>query len=67
MFQDLRMQSCHTVDRITCRDSQMGHLHLPVINDRHLADLLLVARIFALDLDNESAVDLLHNLVDTGQ
>ena len=67
MFQDLRMQSCHTVDGITCSDGQMSHLYLPVINDRHLADLLLVARILALDLDDESAVDLLHDLIDTGQ
>ena len=67
MFEDLRVQSRNTVHGIACRDRQMGHLHLSVVNDRHLADLLLITRIFALDLDDESAVNLLHDLINTGQ
>ena len=67
MFEDLRVQSRNTVHGIACRDRQMSHLYLSVVYDRHLADLLLITRIFALDLDDESAVDLLHDLVDTGQ
>ena len=67
MFENFRVQSRNTVHGIACRDRQMSHLHLSIINDRHLADLLLITRIFALDLDDESAVDLLHDLVDTGQ
>ena len=45
----------------------MCHLHLSVVDDRHLAYLIVIARIFLFDLRHESAVNLLHDLIDTGQ
>ena len=50
----------------------MGHLHLSVVKNRHLADLLLHVHpvdlgILLLDLSHEPAVDLLHDLVDSGK
>ena len=59
------MQCSNTVYRVTCTDSQMCHFNLSIVNDSHLADFLLVARIFFLDLFHKSAVDLLDDLVDT--
>ncbi len=67
ILQNLCVQGSHAVYGIACRDSQMGHLHLSVIDDRHLADLLLVTRVFRFDLLHKSAVDLLHDLIDTGK
>ena len=64
-FQDLGMQSCNTVYRITAGDCQVGHLHLSVIDDSHLPDLFLISRIFVLDLQDKSAVDLFDDLVYT--
>ena len=59
------MQRGNTVYGIACSDRQMGHFYLSVIDDRHLADLLLVARIFCFDLFHKAAVDLLDDLIDT--
>ena len=67
MLQDLRVQSCHAVDRITGCDREMRHLNLPVVDDRHLADLFLIARIHLLDPCHKSAVDLLNDLIYTGK
>ena len=61
------MQPCHTVYGIACRDRQMRHLDLSVIEDRHLAHLLVIARIQLLNPHHKSSVDLLDDLVDTGQ
>ena len=65
LFQDLRMELRHTVDRIAAYDGKMGHPHLAVVNNGHFADLFLIARIALLDLLHKPAVDLLHDLVDT--
>ena len=64
------MQSCHTVDRVAGDDCHICHLHLSVIDDRHLADLLLYIHagyiaVLLLNVDDESAVDLFHDLVDS--
>ena len=64
-LQDLGVQSCNTVYRVACSDCQVCHLHLSVVDDRHLADLLLVARISSLDLLHKAAVDLFDDLVYT--
>ena len=67
MLQNLRMQSCHTVYRITGDDGEMCHFHLAVINDGHFRDLLLVAGILSRHLFQESPVDLFHDLVNSGK
>ena len=72
MLQDLRVQSCNTVYRITCNDRHMRHLYLSVIQNRHLADLVLnvypvLTAVSALDLHYKSAVDLLNDLINSGQ
>ena len=45
LFQDFRVEPCNTVYGITGSDRKVGHLHLPVINDRHFTDLLLISGI----------------------
>ena len=59
------MEPCHTVDRKASHNGKMGHTHLSVVDDRHFADLFIVARVCPLDLLHKPAVDLLHDLVDT--
>ena len=49
------------------RNGQMRHLHLSVIDDCHLLHPAMIPRKLPLDLLQESPVDLLHNLVNTGQ
>ena len=44
------MQSCHTVDRISGYNGKMRHFYLPVPDNSHLTDLLLIARILLLNL-----------------
>ena len=61
------MKPCHAVDGIAAHDSQICHAHLSVVDDGHLSHLVLVARILRADSLQEAAVDLLHNLVYTGQ
>ena len=65
ILQDLCVEPCNTVYRIACNNGQMCHFYLSVIDDSHLADLLLIARIFSLDLLYKAAVNLLDDLVDT--
>ena len=65
ILQDLSMESCHAVYGEACRDGQMSHLDLAVIDDGHLLDLLIVARILSLDLQDEPAVDLFDDLIYT--
>ena len=45
----------------------MRHLHLTVIDNRHLAHFFMIARILLLDARHESAVNFLHNLIYTGK
>ncbi len=71
-LQDLRVQPGHAVDGIARHDGHMGHFHLSVVEDCHLADLLpyidiIKIRIFLFDLLYKPAVDLLHNLVNSGE
>ena len=66
-LQDLGVKPCHAVDGIAAHDSQICHAHLSVVDDGHLSHLVLVARILRADSLQEAAVDLLHNLVYTGQ
>ncbi|OQA22762.1 MAG: hypothetical protein BWY61_01568 [Firmicutes bacterium ADurb.Bin354] len=61
------MKSCNTVYGVAGTDSEMSHLNLSVIDDRHLANLLLVTGIFSLDLKNKAAVDLFNDLIDPGK
>ena len=67
IFQDLCMQSGNTVYGKSCNNGKMSHFYLAVINNGHFLDLLIVARIFCLDLKDKSAVDLLNNLIYTGK
>ena len=64
-LQDLRMKLRHAIDGISGHDRQIRHLHLTVIDDRHIRNLALVSRILLLHFDQETAVNLLHDLVDT--
>ena len=67
IFQDLCMQSGNTVYGKSCNNGKMSHFYLAVINNGHFLDLLIVARIFCLDLKDKSAVDLLNDLIYTGK
>ena len=59
------MKACNTVYRIACCDCKVSHLNLSVIDDSHLFDLLIISRIFCLDLKDETTVDLFDDLVYT--
>ena len=59
------MKLCNTVDRIAAYDSQTGHMNLSVVDDCHLANFLLITRVLLSYLDQEAAVDLLYDLIDT--
>ena len=61
------MKLRNTVYGITCNDCKMCHLHLAIINDCHLTDLLRIIRILLLDLFHKSAVDLFNNLINSGK
>ena len=59
------MQSCNTVYRVTCNDSKVCHFYLAIMDDCHFIFFVLVARVFFVYLNEESAVDLLNDLVNT--
>ena len=59
------MKLCNTVDRIAAYDSQTGHMNLSVVDHCHLADFLFITRVLLSYLDQEAAVDLLYDLIDT--
>ena len=67
LLQDLGVQSCNAVYRVACCNRQMCHLNLSVVDNRHLANLLLIARILRLNLQDKTAVDLFDDLVYTRQ
>ena len=66
------MELCHAVYGITGNDGHVCHLHLTVIQDRHATDLFFhnvfaLIGIFHADLRHKAAVDLFHDLIDTGE
>ena len=65
MLQNLCMKFCHTVYRKSRNNSHICHADLTVHKDSHLLHLFLIARIHFADSDQETAVDLLHNLINT--
>ncbi len=72
VLQDLCVEPGHTIHGIAGYNGHMGHLHLSIVENGHLADLLLYihtvdAGILLLNLTDKTAVDLLHDLVDPGQ
>ena len=64
-LKDLCVELRNAVYGEAADDREVSHADLSVVNDRHSADLLVVARISLLDLGNEAAVDLLNDLVNT--
>ena len=67
LLQDLSVQSCNAVYRVACCNCQMCHLDLSVVDNRHLANLLLIARVLRLNLQDKTTVDLFNDLVYTRQ
>ncbi len=61
------MQPCHAVHGIARRNRKMCHLHLSVIQDRHLAHFFMITGVHLLNPHNEPSVDLLDNLINTGK
>ena len=61
----LCVKLCNTVYRIACYDSHICHLDLSVIEDSHLSYLVLITRIFLVNLNYKSSVYLVNNLVYT--
>ena len=59
------MKLCNTVDRISAYDSQTSHMNLSVVDHCHLADFFLITRVLLSYLDQEAAVDLFYDLIDT--
>ena len=64
-FQDLSMKSCNTVYRIACNDCKVSHLNLSIIENSHVFDLVVISRIFRLNIKNKTTVDLFDDLVYT--
>ena len=64
ILEDLCVEPCHTVHAVAGNDRHMRHLHLAVRDDRHLLDLVGGLGISVHDVQQEPAVDLLHDLVD---
>ena len=67
LLQNLGVQARHAVDGIGSRDRKMSHPHLSVVHDGHTRLLALISRKFPLDVQAETAVDLLYNIVNTRQ
>ena len=72
VLQDFGMEPCHAVYGIARHNSHVSHLHLTVIDNGHLADLILYIHawhiaVSVLDLNDETTVDLLHDLIYTGK
>ena len=61
------MEGGHAVDRHAAGNAQIGHADLPVPDDRHVADPVLVAAVESGDLLLPPAGDLADDLPDTGQ
>ncbi|MNC24991.1 hypothetical protein D3C75_730640 [compost metagenome] len=61
------MQRSHTIHAVAGYNRQMGHAHLIVMNNGHLVNPVLIARIFAHQLAAEAGVDLLNNEEDARQ
>ena len=59
------MEFCHAVYGEAGDDRHVRHAHLSVHEDCHLLHFILIARIHLADFDEEPAVDLLYDLVDT--
>ena len=66
-LEDLGVQARNAVYRETADDREVRHTYLSVVNDRHLLDHVIIAGIGDLDLTDETSVDLLNNLVNTGK
>ena len=65
-LQDLGMKSCDTVYGEAGADSHISHLDLSVMNDGHAVHLALVIEL-PEDIKAETSVDLLYDIIDTGQ
>ncbi len=65
VLENLRVQLRNTVYAVACNNCQMRHLNLTVRNNRHLFDFVSRFRISVHDIEEESAVNLLHNLVNS--
>ncbi len=61
------MKRGYTVYAVASDNRQIGHPHLTVIDDRHIADLVGVVRIPLLNLAEEAAVDLFRDLINPGK
>ena len=65
VLQNLCMEFCHAVYGKSRDNSHIRHADLTIHKDRHLLHLLLVTRIHFTDSDQEAAVDLLYDLINT--
>ena len=64
-LKDLCMKLCNTIYRESCNDCHVSHTNLSVHKDCHFADFLFISRIHLTNLDQETTIDLLYNLVNT--
>ena len=66
-FQNLCMQSGYTIDREACNDRHIRHTYLTFIENRHIADLIILVRILLFNLDQETTVNFFHDLINSRQ
>ncbi len=61
------MELRNAVDGEAADDGEVRHAHLAVVEDRHGFDLFGLVRIFLPDVQHETSVDLIDDLIDSGQ
>ena len=67
VLQDLAVQAGYAVDGLGEGHAQVGHVHLTVGDDGHVADALPLVGIEVEELVAQAAVELLQNHVNAGQ
>ena len=65
LFQDFCMKTCNTIDGKSCYNSHICHSYLTFIKHRHVANLAVVVRITFFNLNEESTIDFLNDLINS--
>ena len=65
IFQNLCMQSCHTIDREPRSDGKMCHFYLAIINDCHFLNFIKITGIFLSNLVLKTTIDFFCDLINS--
>ena len=67
VHEDLRMQLGHTVYHVTARQAEVCHAHFAVCYDCHVVNLCVIAGIYFVQPEQQTAVNLGNNLINSRQ